>query len=304
MQLYTVPDEPVWLEFKDVDDTFERLHVSRDDVRRKGVLGRVPARKPADDAERPDLEFYAWSCAKLYSHAFCRFFERHGDVDCVMHGEFMHALNHRDPQARRPLRALFVREGGVVEIKGFQSGYFDYAAVLHIRKWVLLLPLALCALLLCLSLSLCSPSGSGSPSFLDSQTSISNATSKPILTTSYASYSAAPDTVWRAGQTRQDMTLLLPATCTVDGKEGSNPILSAPAIAVDLNNNGSFESSEVVFNSEGAYLRAGAELRHIELSKKLDSGEYAARTIWTSVLAEDGKTPAGTATFDWHLTVK
>lgn len=100
------------------------------------------------------------------------------------------------------------------------------------------------------------------------------------------------------------MTLLLPATCTVDGKEGSNPILSAPAIAVDLNNNGPFESPEVVFNSEGAYLRAGAELRHIELSKKLDSGECAARTIWTSVLAEDGKTPAGTATFDWHLTVK
>lgn len=97
---------------------------------------------------------------------------------------------------------------------------------------------------------------------------------------------------------------MLPATCTVDGKEGSNPILSAPAIAVDLSNNGSFESSEVVFNSEGAYLRAGAELRHIELSKKLDSGEYAARTIWTSVLAEDGKTPAGKATFDWHLTVK
>lgn len=301
MWLYTVSDKPEWWRFEDAPETVERLHVSRKDVRRRGVLGRVPARKPADDAERPDLEFYAFSRAKFYGRAFSRFFERHGDVESVMHGEFMHVLNHRDPQARRPLRALFVREGGVVEIKEFQSGHSTYAAVLHARRWPLLLPLLLAALLL--SLTLCG-SDSSPAAFLKGQTSISGATSKPVLKTSYASYSATPDIVWRAGQTRQDMTLLLPATCTVDGKEGSNPILSAPAIAVDLNNNGSFESSEVVFNSEGAYLRAGAELRHIELSKKLDSGEYAARTIWTSVLAEDGKTPAGTATFDWHLTVK
>lgn len=299
MWLYTVSDKPEWWQFEDAADTFEHLYVSRDDVRRNGVLGRVSARKPADGDERPDLEFYAWSRAEFYSHsAFRRFFERHGDVECVMHGSYLHALSHRDPQARRPLRSLFVKEGAVVEIREFQSGHSTYAAVLHVRRWLLLLPL-----LLCLSLTLCG-SGSSPVAFLQGQTSISGATSKPVLTTSCASYSATPDTVWRAGQTRQDMTLLLPATCTVDGKEGSNPILSAPAIAVDLNNNGSFESSEVVFNSEGAYLRAGAELRHIELSKKLDSGEYAARTIWTSVLAEDGKTPAGTATFDWHLTVK
>ncbi len=299
MWLYTVSDKPEWWQFEDAADTFEHLYVSRDDVRRNGVLGRVPARKPADDDERPDLEFYAWSRAKFYSHsAFRRFFERHGDVECVMHGSFIHVLSHRDPQARRPLRSLFVKEGAVVEIREFQSGHSTYAAVLHVRRWLLLLPL-----LLCLSFTLCG-SGSSPVAFLQGQTSISGATYKSVLTTSYASYSATPDTVWRAGQTRQDMTLLLPATCTVDGKEGSNPILSAPAIAVDLNNNGSFESSEVVFNSEGAYLRAGAELRHIELSKKLYSGEYAARTIWTSVLAEDGKTPAGTATFDWHLTVK
>ena len=299
MWLYTVSDKPEWWQFEDAADTFEHLYVSRDDVRRNGVLGRVPARKPADDDERPDLEFYAWSRAKFYSHsAFRRFFERHGDVECVMHGSFIHVLSHRDPQARRPLRSLFVKEGAVVEIREFQSGHSTYAAVLHVRRWLLLLPL-----LLCLSFTLCG-SGSSPVAFLQGQTSISGANYKSVLTPSYASYSATPDTVWRAGQTRQDMTLLLPATCTVDGKEGSNPILSAPAIAVDLNNNGSFESSEVVFNSEGAYLRAGAELRHIELSKKLYSGEYAARTIWTSVLAEDGKTPAGTATFDWHLTVK
>lgn len=241
MWLYTVSDKPEWWQFKDAADTFEHLYVSRDDVRRNGVLGRVPARKPADDDERPDLEFYAWSRAKFYSHsAFRRFFERHGDVECVMHGSFIHVLSHRDPQARRPLRSLFVKEGAVVEIREFQSGHSTYAAVLHVRRWLLLLPL-----LLCLSFTLCG-SGSSPVAFLQGQTSISGATSKSILTTSYASYSATPDTVWRAGQTRQYMTLLLPATCTVDGKEGSNPILSAPAIAVDLNNNGSFESSEVV----------------------------------------------------------
>ena len=247
MWLYTVSDKPEWWQFEDAADTFEHLYVSRDDVRRNGVLGRVPARKPADGDERPDLEFYAWSRAEFYSHsAFRRFFERHGDVECVMHGSYLHALSHRDPQARRPLRSLFVKEGAVVEIREFQSGHSTYAAVLHVRRWLLLLPL-----LLCLSLTLCG-SGSSPVAFLQGQTSISGATSKPVLTTSCASYSATPDTVWRAGQTRQDMTLLLPATCTVDGKEGSNPILSAPAIAVDLNNNGSFESSEVVFNSEGA----------------------------------------------------
>lgn len=312
MQLYTVVDDnPVWLlGYKDALETVERLHVSRKDVRRYGTLGRVPARKPADDAERPDLEFYAWSRARFYSHtAFSRFFERHGDVECVMHGEFLHVLNHRDPQARRPLRALFVREGGVVEIKGFQSGHLDYAAVLHIRKWVLVLPLLLAALLLCLSLSLCSPSGSGSPSFLDEQTPISGSASKPILTTSYASYSATPDTVWRAGETRQDMTLLLPDTCTVKGETGGNPVMSSPSIAVDLNADGEFSDSEIVYNAPdetgyGRFLRPGSKVEHIDLAEPLAAGEYSARTIWHSVLSEDGKTPAGVAIFDWRLTVE
>lgn len=309
MWLYTVADDkPVWLEYKDAPETVERLHVSRKDVRRYGTLGRVPARKPADDAERPDLEFYAWSCAKLYSRAFCRFFERHGDVDCVMHGEFMHVLSHRDPQARRPLRALFVREGGVVEIKEFQAcGHLTYAAVLHVRKWVLGLPLFLVALLLCLSLTLCG-SGSNPVRFLDGQAQISGTTSKPVLTNSYASYAATPDATWRAGETRQHMTLMLPATCTVDGKEGANPVLSSPSIAVDLNADGVFSDDEVLYNAPdktgfGEFLRPGTAVEHVDLSEPLAAGEYSARTVWRSVL-QDGKTPAGAATFDWHLTVR
>lgn len=231
MWLYTVADDkPVWLEYEDAPETVERLHVSRKDVRRYGTLGRVPARKPADDAERPDLEFYAWSCAKFYSRAFCRFFERHGDVDCVMHGEFMHVLSHRDPQARRPLRALFVREGGVVEIKEFQAGgHLTYAAVLHVRKWLLLLPLVLCALLLCLSLSLCSPSSS--PDYLAGMTGTAGAASKPVVSVDYAAYDATVDSVWVADSMTQDFRLSLPATCAyAKGKTGGNPILSSPSI--------------------------------------------------------------------------
>ena len=111
------------------------------------------------------------------------------------------------------------------------------------------MPLALCALLPFLSLSLCSGSSGSSLGLLDGQTSISRQTSKPILSTSYASYSATPDTVWQAGQTRQDMVLLLPATCTVKGEEGGNPVLPSPSIAVDLNGDGEFSDSDIVYNT-------------------------------------------------------
>ena len=308
MWLYTVADdEPVWLEYKDAPETVERLHVSRKDVRRYGTLGRVPARKPTDDAERPDLEFYAWSCAKLYSRAFCRFFERHGDVDCVMHGEFMHVLSHRDPQARRPLRALFVREGGVVEIKGFQSGHLGYAAVLHIRKWVLLLPLALCAMLLCLSLSLCSPSVS--PDFLSGATGTAGATSRPVVSVDYAAYDATVDSVWKADTLTQDFKLSLPSTCKYSkGKQGGNPIISSPSVSVDLNRDGKYSDTEIVYNPAGktgygAFLRPGTEVDRITLTQKVPAGTYNARTVWRSLL-QDGKTPAGSTCFDFTLTVE
>lgn len=218
----------------------------------------------------------------------------------VLVGRTVHFLHK--PKKRR---GVFVREGGCVrlafvDLPGELLG--SPVRVLHLRRWLLLLPLLLATLLLCLSLSLCG-SGSSPVAFLDGQTQISGTTSKPVLTTSYASYSATPDTTWRSGETRQDMTLLLPATCTVDGKLGANPVLSAPSIAVDLDKSGTFEPREVLFNSEGAYLRAGSQLDHIDLSEPLAAGEYSARTVWRSVLL-DGKTKAGTATFDWHLTVR
>lgn len=253
---------------------------------------------PADDIAEPNYEVYAFSLCR-------RPRVRHGLVPILV-GRTVHHL--REPKDRK---GIFVRSGYSVRLayvddpedsedEEFLSGC--YARVLHIRRWLLLLPLLLATLLLSLSLSLCG-SGSSPVAFLDGQTQISGTTSKPVLTTSYASYSATPDTTWRSGETRQDMTLLLPATCTVDGKLGANPVLSAPSIAVDLDKSGTFEPHEVLFNSEGAYLRAGSQLDHVDLSEPLAAGEYSARTVWRSVLL-DGKTKAGAATFDWHLTVR
>ena len=253
---------------------------------------------PADDIAEPNYEVYAFSLCR-------RPRGRYGLVPILV-GRTVHHL--REPKDRK---GIFVRSGYSVRLayvddpEDPEDGEFlsgCYARVLHIRRWLLLLPLLLATLLLSLSLSLCG-SGSSPVAFLDGQTQISGTTSKPVLTTSYASYSATPDTTWRSGETRQDMTLLLPATCTVDGKLGANPVLSAPSIAVDLDKSGTFEPREVLFNSEGAYLRAGSQLDHIDLSEPLAAGEYSARTVWRSVLL-DGKTKAGAATFDWHLTVR
>lgn len=253
---------------------------------------------PADDIAEPNYEVYAFSLCR-------RPRGRYGLVPILV-GRTVHHL--REPKDRK---GIFVRSGYSVRLayvddpedsedEEFLSGC--YARVLHIRRWLLLLPLLFATLLLSLLLSLCG-SGSSPVAFLDGQTQISGTTSKPVLTTSYASYSATPDTTLRSGETRQDMTLLLPAACTVDGKLGANPVLSAPSIAVDLDKSGTFEPHEVLFNSEGAYLRAGSQLDHIDLSEPLAAGEYSARTVWRSVLL-DGKTKAGAATFDWHLTVR
>lgn len=269
---------------------FESDHTER--------LSGQPDPFPADDIAEPNYEVYAFSLC-------CRPRGRYGLVPIPV-GRTVHHL--REPKDRK---GIFVRSGYSVRLayvddpEDPEDGEFltgCYARVLHFRKWLLLLPLLLATLLLSLSLSLCG-SGSSPVAFLDGQTQISGTTSKPVLTTSYASYSATPDTTWRSGETRQDMTLLLPATCTVDGKLGANPVLSAPSIAVDLDKSGTFEPREVLFNSEGAYLRAGSQLDHIDLSEPLAAGEYSARTVWRSVLL-DGKTKAGAATFDWHLTVR
>lgn len=276
----------------DVDITVARQWGFADTGRERLSGEREPFPADFDEDIEPGWEIFALS--------FRRSEGTFRGLPPVLVGRTVHFLHK--PKKRR---GVFVREGGCVrlafvDLPGELLG--SPVRVLHLRRWLLLLPLLLATLLLCLSLSLCG-SGSSPVAFLDGQTQISGTTSKPVLTTSYASYSATPDTTWRSGETRQDMTLLLPATCTVDGKLGANPVLSAPSIAVDLDKSGTFEPREVLFNSEGAYLRAGSQLDHIDLSEPLAAGEYSARTVWRSVLL-DGKTKAGAATFDWHLTVR
>lgn len=276
----------------DVDITVARQWGFADTGSERLSGEREPFPADFDEDTKPGWEIFALS--------FRRSEGTFRGLPPVLVGRTVHFLHK--PKKRR---GVFVREGGCVrlafvDLPGELLG--SPVRVLHLRRWLLLLPLLLATLLLSLSLSLCG-SGSSPVAFLDGQTQISGTTSKPVLTTSYASYSATPDTTWRSGETRQDMTLLLPATCTVDGKLGANPVLSAPSIAVDLDKSGTFEPREVLFNSEGAYLRAGSQLDHIDLSEPLAAGEYSARTVWRSVLL-DGKTPAGAATFDWHLTVR
>ena len=185
-----------------------------------------------------------------------------------------------------------------------------YARVLHIRKWLLLIPLLIAALFLVLSLTLCG-SGRSGIAFFEGQSRTSSERSKPIQQTDFASYTATPDTVtWRAGETRQDISLSLPANCSVEGKEETgNPVCSTVAIACDLDSNGKFDDSEIVWSATDPdsgsplYIRPGFGINHIDLSKPLAAGEYRARTIWRSVLLDAPSTSAGSASFDWLLKV-
>lgn len=225
----------------------------------------------------------------------------------VLVGRTVHFLHK--PKKRR---GVFVREGGCVrlafvDLPGELLG--SPVRVLHLRRWLLLLPLLLAALLLCLSLTLCG-SGSSSPDFLSGMTGTAGATSKPVVSVDYAAYDATVDSVWKADTLTQDFRLSLPATCKyAKGKEGGNPIISSPSVMVDLNHDGKYSDSECVYNPAGktgygAFLRPGTEVNRIRLTQPVKAGTYSARTVWRSVLASDGKTPASSTSFDFNLTVE
>lgn len=276
----------------------ERLRVARRKKRKTPpVTGRFPARKPADKTERPPFEFYAWF-GKSNSRE-CR-----DDADYVHHGGYFHTLRERDPAKRRRLRSLFVREGGTVELQYFgvpDEPDLAYAAVLHVRRWLLLLPLLLVALLLCLCLSFCgNPAESGSPAlgFLQGMTQTEGAKSEPVLSVEYASYSSTPDSTLQADRLAQHLTLSLPANCNLR----ANPISSAPSIYIDLNHDGQFEASELVYNPNGDLLKPGTEVSELEFTQAVPAGTYDALTRWDSVLSSDHSQPAGSATFKWVAT--
>lgn len=270
-------------------------------------LSGQPDPFPADDIAEPNYEVYAFS--------LCRHPRgRYGLVPIPV-GRTVHHL--REPKDRK---GIFVRSGYSVRLayvddpEDPEDGEFlsgCYARVLHIRRW-LLIPLLLIPLLVCLTLTLCgSPSGSDI-AFIEGQSATSSERTKPIQQTDFASYTATPDTVWRAGETRQDISLSLPANCSVYGKEGGNPVCATVAIACDLDSNGKFDDSEIVWSATDPetgsplYIRPGFGIKTIELKKPLAlaAGGYRARTIWRSVLLDSPSTSAGSATFDWHLTVR
>lgn len=225
----------------------------------------------------------------------------------VLVGRTVHFLHK--PKKRR---GVFVREGGCVrlafvDLPGELLG--SPVRVLHLRRWLLLLPLLLAALLLCLSLSLCSPSSS--PDYLAGMTGTAGADQNtPVVSVDYAAYDASVDSCWKAGSMTQDFRLSLPATCKyAKGKEGGNPIISSPSIMVDFNHDSKYSDNECVYNPAGkdgfgAFLRPGCEVNRIRLTQPVKAGTYSARTVWNSVLERDGKTPAGSTSFDFTLTVE
>lgn len=258
---------------------------------------------PADDIAEPNYEVYAFSLCR-------RPRGRYGLVPILV-GRTVHHL--REPKDRK---GIFVRSGYSVRLayvddpEDPEDGEFltgCYARVLHIRRWLLLLPLLLAALILSLSLSLCSPSSS--PDFLSGMTRTAGATSKPIVSLDYAAYDATVDSRWVADSMTQDFRLSLPSTCKyAKGETGGNTIMSSPSIWVDMDGNNQFSDNECVYNAPdktgyGAFIRPGCEVNHIKLTQSVPAGTYSARTVWNSVLARDGKTPAGSTSFDFTLTV-
>lgn len=220
----------------------------------------------------------------------------------VKAGKYWHAARLETEKKR-----LFFRAAGYVRAERVKDGFKFYTRVYHLRKWVLLLPLALCALLLCLSLSLCSPSPA--PQFIDGMVGTAGADqNKPVTSVQYASYDSSSDATISADTYEVDFRLSLPATCKYSKQhEGGNPILSSPSLWVDTNNDSKYSDSECFYNAPdktgyGAFLKPGTEVSRIKLTKTLKPGTYRARTVWKSVLL-DGKSPAGSASFDFNLTV-
>lgn len=284
----------------DVDITVARQWGFADTGRERLSGEREPFPADFDEDIEPGWEMFALS--------FRRSEGTFRGLPPVLVGRTVHFLHK--PKKRR---GVFVREGGCVrlafvDLPGELLG--SPVRVLHLRKWLLLLPLLLAATLLCLTLTLCG-SGSSSPDFLAGMTGTAGATSKPVVSVDYAAYDATVDSIWKADTLTQDFRLSLPSTCKyAKGKEGGNPIISSPSVMVDLNHDGKYDSdNECVYNAPdktgyGAFIRPGCEVNRITLTQKVPAGTYNARTVWRSLLSSDGKTPAGSTSFDFTLTVR
>lgn len=248
---------------------------------------REPLPAFAEDADAPvSLEAFAFSIRRAPSDRALKV------------GDVFHPL--RD---RKERKGVFVREGYAVPTVGGPD-----VLVLHLRKWLLLLPLALCAVLLALALRTCgTTSQAPAPHYMEGQTQTEEASSQPVASIEYASYEATMDSEWRANAIDQNFSLSLPASSTHGGTTGKNPVDSSPSIFADLDADGDFEPDECVYNPPdssgyGSLLRAGSRVDSIKLTRPLDAGVYDALTVWRSVLAGTS-TPAGHTSFAWTLTV-
>lgn len=205
-------------------------------------------------------------------------------------------------------KRLLSRAGRCVRVERDRDGFQFYTRVYHLRKWVLLLPLALCAILLLLSLTFYGSDSSPSIGFLDGAKS-SGGSAAPVVSIRYASYDSGDDEVtWKSQALKQSLKLSLPANCTHGGETGRNPVDSSPSVYVDLDGSSTFDDSECVWNAPdstgyGKLLAAGSEVDTIELSQKVPAGRYSAMTVWRSVLSSDHSQPAGQSAFTWRLTV-
>lgn len=250
---------------------------------------REPLPAFAEDADAPvSLEAFAFSIRRAPSGRALKV------------GDVFHHIRDR----KKERKGVFVREGYAVPTVGGPD-----VLVLHLRKWLLLLPLALCAVLLALALRTCgTTSQAPAPHYMDGQTQTEGAEpSQPVASIEYASYEATMDGEWRANAIDQIFSLSLPASSTHGGTTGKNPVDSSPSIYVDINADGDFEPDECVYNAPdssgyGSLLRAGSRVDSIELTRPLDAGTYSALTVWRSVLAGTS-TPAGHTSFAWTLKV-
>lgn len=229
---------------------------------------------------------------------------QHQPLLWVKAGKYWHAARLETDRKR-----LFFRAAGCVRAKRDKDGFEFYTRVYHLRKWVLLLPLALCAILLLLSLTFYGSDSSPSVGFLDGAKS-SGGSAAPVVSIRYASYDSGDDEVtWKSQALKQPLELSLPATCTHGGATGRNPVDSSPAVYIDLDGSGTFDDSECVWNAPdstgyGKLLAAGCSVDTIELSQKVPAGRYSAMTVWRSVLSSDHSQPAGQSAFTWRLTVE
>lgn len=285
----------------DVDITVARQWGFADTETERLSGEREPFPADFDEDIKPAWEIFALS--------FRRSERTFRGLPPVLVGRTVHFLHK--PKSRR---GVFVREGGCVrlafvDLPGELLG--SPVRVLHLRRWLLLLPLLLAALFLALTLTFCgsgSGSGSGSLGFLDGAKS-SGGSAAPVVSIRYASYDSGDDEVtWKSQALKQSLKLSLPANCTHGGETGRNPVDSSPSVYVDLDGSGTFDDSECVWNAPdstgyGKLLAAGSEVDTIELSQKVPAGRYSAMTVWRSVLSSDHSQPAGQSAFTWRLTV-